>query len=201
MKVRKADLSNLDDMVKVHLHSFPNFFLTSLGSKFLFEYYKIYIQYGHIAFVLECNGLIEGFVVGTDSGERFYKDLKSNISKFIVPILWNLFNPKLITKIFNRVYSIVLKKRVNNELDKYVDLNELTSIGVLPTDQSKGIGTLLLSTYENYCLEKNINGIYLTTDADNNTAVLNFYKKAGFEIDLTFYQGKDRRMFSLTKKL
>lgn len=201
MKVKKADLSHLDAMVKVHLHSFPNFFLTSLGNKFLLEYYRIYIQYGHIALVLEDDGLIEGFVVGTNSSEQFYKDLKSNIALFIIPIFSNLFNPKLITKIFKRAYSICFKKRVNNELDKYINLNELTSIGVMPTDQNKGIGTLLLSTYEDCCLKKQLNSIYLTTDADNNDPVLNFYKKAGFEIDLTFYQGKDRRMFSLTKKL
>ena len=201
MKVIKADLSHLDDIVKVHLHSFPNFFLTSLGSKFILEYYKIYIQYGHIALVLVDDGLIEGFVVGTNSSEQFYNDLKSNISLFIIPILCNLFNHKLITKIFNRAYSIIFKKRVNSELNKYIDLNELISIGVMPTDQNKGIGTLLLSTYEDYCLKNNLKGIYLTTDADKNNHVLNFYKKSGFEIDLTFYQGKDRRMFSLTKKL
>jgi len=201
MEVKKAELSNLDDIVKVHLHSFPGFFLTSLGYKFLFQYYKIYIQNGHIAFVLEDKGLIEGFVVGTNSSERFYKDLKSNILFFLVPVLSNLFNPKLLTKIFNRACSIFFKKRVNNELEKYVDQNELTSIGVMPTDQNKGIGTLLLSTYEDYCLTNNVNSIYLTTDADNNEPALNFYKKNGFKVDLRFYQGKGRKMFSLTKKL
>jgi ribosomal protein S18 acetylase RimI-like enzyme len=199
LKVRKADFTDIDGIVQVHLQSFPNFFLTSLGKRFLSEYYNIYIQYEHIAFVVEDSGNIEGFVVGTNSSESFYKDLKSNIRHFLIPIMTNVLNPKLIYKIANRVYSVLFKKRVNEELKKYKDINELTSIGVSPSDQKKGIGCILLRAYEEYCLNEKVKGIYLTTDAESNDSVLNFYKKSGFEIDLTFYQGEERKMHSLTK--
>jgi ribosomal protein S18 acetylase RimI-like enzyme len=199
--VREAILEDIDDIVHVHLKSFPSFFLTSLGEKFLAEYYNIYIQYNHIAFVVEDNGKIEGFVVGTNSSEEFYRDFKSNIQPFLIPIITNIFNPKLVSKIFNRIYSILFKKRVNDVLKKYNDINELTSIGVLPSDQKKGLGSILLGAYESYCLNEKIKGIYLTTDAANNDSVLNFYKKSGFEIDLTFYQSEERKMYSLTKYL
>jgi ribosomal protein S18 acetylase RimI-like enzyme len=201
LKVRKAEFTDINGMVRVHLKSFPSFFLTSLGEKFLVEYYNIYIQYNHIAFVVEVNGNIEGFVVGSNSSEQFYCDFKSNIKSFLIPIITNIFNPKLVSKIFNRIYSVLFKKRVNGVLKKYNDINELTSIGVLPSDQKKGLGSILLSAYESYCLNEKIKGIYLTTDAENNHSVLNFYKKSGFEIDLTFYQGEERKMYSLTKYL
>lgn len=199
MILREAKLADLDQIVNVHFLAFPNFFLTCLGSKFLKQYYKIYIKYSHLAFVAEENGFIEGFVVGSNNSVCFYKDLKQEVLHFVFPVLFNLINFQLLSKIFKRAISVLFKKKVNRSLKSYEGLNELTSIGVTPTVQSKGLGNRLLAKYEQHCVTSNIEGITLTTDAKNNDKVLKFYKKAGYVIDQTFVQDKNRKMYSLVK--
>ncbi len=199
MIIREAVLADLDQIVKVHFSAFQGFFLTSLGGIFLKQYYKIYIKYSHIAFVAEKNGVIEGFVVGSNNSTVFYKDLKKEIFYFIFPMLTNIFNFNLLSKIFKRVFSVLFKKKVNSSLKSYDDLNELTSIGVILNDKNRGLGSLLLVKYEQYCIENKLKGITLTTDANENDKVLKFYKKFGYSIDQTFVQDEKRAMYSLVK--
>jgi ribosomal protein S18 acetylase RimI-like enzyme len=199
MIIRHAELNDLEQIVNVHFLAFSEFFLTSLGRRFLKEYYKIYIKYSHIAFVAENNGVIEGFVVGSNNSTVFYTNLKKEIFCFIFPMLTNLFNFNLLSKISKRVFSLLFKGKVNSSLKSYDKLSELTSIGVILNDQNKGVGSLLLARYEEYCIEKKIKGITLTTDADKNEKVLKFYKKFGYSIDQTFIQDEKRAMYSLVK--
>lgn len=199
MNIRLAELNDLDQIVDVHFSAFPDFFLTGLGRKFLKQYYKIYIKYSHIAFVAEKHGVIEGFVVGSNNSTVFYKDLKKEIINFIFPMLVNIFNFHLLSKIVKRVFSVLFKKKVNSSLKPYDELNELTSIGIILNDQNRGLGSLLLAKYERYCIEENVKGITLTTDANKNEKVLKFYKKFGYSIDKTFVQDEKRTMYSLVK--
>jgi len=43
VEIRKIKLEHIDDIVKVHINAFPDFFLTFLGPKFLREFYKSFI--------------------------------------------------------------------------------------------------------------------------------------------------------------
>ncbi|OUR75198.1 hypothetical protein A9Q75_18005 [Colwellia psychrerythraea] len=199
MNIRVAELIDLDHIVSVHFSAFPDFFLTSLGGQFLKQYYRIYIKYSHIAFVAEENGVIEGFVVGSNDSIKFYQDLKKEALHFLLPLLVNFINIQLLSKIIKRIFSVLFKKKVNSSLKTYDELNELTSIGVNPTVQSKGLGYELLAKYEQHCVTNNIEGITLTTDAINNDKVLKFYKRSGYLVDQTFVQDKNRKMYSLVK--
>jgi GNAT superfamily N-acetyltransferase len=199
MNIRVAELIDLDQIVSVHFSAFSGFFLTSLGGLFLKQYYRIYIKYSHIAFVAEENGVIEGFVVGSNDSIKFYQDLKKEALHFLLPLLVNIINIELLSKIIKRIFSVLFKKKVNSSLKTYDELNELTSIGVNPAVQSKGLGYELLAKYERHCVTNNIEGITLTTDAKNNDKVLTFYKRSGYLIDQTFVQDKNRKMYSLVK--
>ena len=199
MIFRKAELRDLDQIVDIHMLAFPDFFLTSLGKSFLKQYYKVYIKYSHIALVAEDNEVIEGFVVGSNNSVIFYENLKKEFIFFIYPTLLNAINLKLLSKIFKRLFSVLFKKKVNRALKTYTGLNELTSIGVNPKGQSRGLGRKLLIEYEQQCRAYKVKGITLTTDAENNDGVLTFYKKSGYEIDQTFIQDEKRVMYSLVK--
>lgn len=199
MIIREAVLDDLEQLVDVHFSAFSGFFLTSLGRNFLIQYYKIYIKYSHIAFVAEVDNSIEGFVVGSNSSVDFYNDLKKEAVCFFIPILMNIVNIHLFRKIWSRFFSIFLKRKVNNSIKAYENLNELTSIGVNQNDKNRGLGSKLLAEYEDYCIRNNISGITLTTDADDNDKVLNFYKKFGYSIDQQFAQDHKRNMYSLVK--
>lgn len=202
MIVRHTNESDLKALVNVHNSAFKDFFMTSLGSNFLVEYYKNYLNPSHISLVLkDDNGAILGFVVGTNNSAVFYKSLKSNWRSFLIPLLSNLFNVKVIAKVSKRILSIFTSNKVNELIDAPKGFNELTSIGVFQNTTTKGIGTRLLQEYEMICRNKDIPGIYLTTDALGNEGVLKFYQKHGYSISQEFIQDNKRSMYLLIKKL
>jgi ribosomal protein S18 acetylase RimI-like enzyme len=201
MRIRTAELQDLMQIVDVHIDAFPNFFLTSLGRGFLKSYYRIYIQYGHIAYVADNNGIIVGFVVGTHDSRKFYNDLRKESQSFILPLLMNFYNLALIRKVLKRVKSVFFRKKVNENVKDYVGFNELTSIGVATQIKARGIGSSLLHAYEDFCMKSQCKGIVLTTDAVDNEHVLKFYQKFGYSIDQTFEQDNKRKMYSLIKYL
>ncbi|MEZ9328885.1 GNAT family N-acetyltransferase [Vibrio breoganii] len=198
--VRRATISDLNSMVSVHCNAFDGFFLTNLGPKFLRKYYNIYLKYNHIALVYEENSKVLGFVVGSASASNFYKDLKKEWFSFLLPILNCTFKKHIYIKAFNHLKNIILNDSVNN-VPTHNGLCELTSICVDITAKSKGIGSRLLNSFENTCMNQSKKGVLLTTDASkNNSNVVNFYLKNDYAIDRVFYQGKSRKMYSLVKK-
>ena len=58
----------------------------------------------------------------------------------------------------------------------------LSSLGVHPDHARSGIGTILLNRFYNMAEEERAPGIYLLTDLQDNTAVLNFYAKRQFVV-------------------
>ncbi|STX28955.1 N-terminal GNAT family acetyltransferase [Legionella beliardensis] len=57
----------------------------------------------------------------------------------------------------------------------------LDQIYLIQEEQGKGLGTILLQQCYSYLKEKNISGLELEVDVDNEKAV-NFYKKQGFQV-------------------
>ena len=50
------------------------------------------------------------------------------------------------------------------------NMSYITQVYVLPEYRKKGLASLLLDEYINYCKDKNIDGIWLTTQKDNYSA-------------------------------
>ncbi|WP_047049153.1 GNAT family N-acetyltransferase [Vibrio mexicanus] len=199
--VRQAEYRDLPDIVSIHMSAFPEFFLTSLGDFFLNQYYRLYIKFNHIALVCESEGTLCGFVVGTDNASEFYKDLRSQWFYFLLPVVLNVFNLRLIKKIVTRATTVVFKRRINATDSRYDKFNELISIGVCSAHQAKGIGGRLLAKYLSLCMNKGVEAVYLTTDATDNTKVIDFYKRSGFCLDKEFEQDQSRKMNVLVKYL
>lgn len=57
----------------------------------------------------------------------------------------------------------------------------LSKIYLLPEEQGKGYGTVMLSYIEARCLERDIHHVWLTVNR-NNGAAIGFYQRHGFEI-------------------
>lgn len=201
MKIRHSKEADLKAIVDVHNQAFENFFMTSLGSQFLIKYYRNYQNTNHLSLVIEDeNHNVLGFVVGTNNSSDFYKSLKQDWRSFLFPLLKNVFNVRMLTKIFHRAHSLVLTNKVNTVIPPQ-GYNELTSIGVIPNSNIKGLGSRLLKEYESICKASGISGVYLTTDAVANESVLKFYQKHGFTIAQEFTQDNLRLMYMLIKSL
>ena len=157
---RKSITSDSNQIAKLHLKSFPDFFLTTLGYSFLKTYYKSCTKSKEAISIcaIDCeSNKILGFAVGCFNSLGFNKRLIfSNSLEYSYRAMLLLFT-KPITLI--RLYKNLAK---NNDKDDKGNYAELLSIGVSPDQNGFGIGQSLLVKFENQVREKGINTITLT---------------------------------------
>lgn len=197
---RHAQPEDLTGVVDVHLQAFPSFFLSMLGSGFLYEMYKGFLDHPNGVFwvATEESDTISGFAVGTIAPETMFSDLRK---KRAAIFLWHAL-PALLRRpqiVFPRIFSALFYKG-----DKPANLSGgalLSSIGVRPGMVGKAVGYNLLTHFENDVQRRQKDFIYLTTDAVNNDLVNHFYQRNGYQLESRFTQGKSRTMFRYLKKI
>lgn len=196
MIIRNVEKKDISKIVNVHLASFSNFFLTSLGSKFLKVYYSSYLKIdSSICICAEIDGELIGFAFGTLEPNGFNRKLfiKNFFPFFIVLISIFLKKPASIIRIlknYNKQKSTLL-----------TNFSELFSIAVNPNYKGKGVGKQLLSYYEKIVNKNKKQSIILTTDYFNNENTLNFYFSCGYEVYDIFFAYPQRKMYKLVKYL
>lgn len=182
---------DVSQIVHVHLESFPGFFLSSLGSKFLSVFYRgVLVAPEGIAFIyLNETGEPAGFVAGTANPHGFYKRLlKSNWLKFSFASFGALLrNPAAI----RRVARGLLHPGQN---PVGADIAGLFSIGVLPELQGTGAGKKLVKAFLDESRKRGCVRVFLTTDRDSNDVVNDFYSKLGFEVKREYTTPEGRNM-------
>ena len=82
--IRKATVSDVKAIVEIHKQAFPDFFLTTLGSRFLNLYYKCMCKCGDaITLCAEVDGEIKGFAASSYFSHGFNTSLiKKNLFIF-----------------------------------------------------------------------------------------------------------------------
>ena len=184
--------SDLNEVVQLHIRSFPDFFLTSLGKGFLFELYRDFLSdESAICKVIEHNGHISGFAVGNmNPGEFFRKVLWRKGHLFVYYSLKALIrNPGPVS----RKLFFALRYR-GEQPDKITNAALLSSIGVDPVYGKSGFGSMLIRAFCDEAFTKGAGAVYLTTDKINNDPVNTFYVKNGFTLESTFEKNKGRMM-------
>lgn len=192
MEVRLANHHDIGKVVEIHQSRFQNFFLSSLGRIFLYEFYKSFLKNPGLLIVLEDEHEIVGFAAGSHSNRFFFKKLlKNNLFGFVKTGIG-----LLITKPFA---ILRLGYNVRKAEKEELHFAELLSIATIPN--KKGYGNLLLASFESFLKKSNIElPISLTTDVLNNEKALRFYKNSGYEIYKEFTSYEDRKMYRLIKK-
>ena len=182
---------HIKDVVLVHISSFPDFFLSELGSKFLFLFYSRIVEASEgIAFVyLNDSGIPTGFVAGTSNPRGFYSRLLKRdwLAFALAAIPTVLRKPAIIGRVARAVFH-PSDNPVGN------DLAGLFSIGVLPEQQRTGVGKKLVQAFLKESKRRGCNRVFLTTDQDHNDAVNAFYVKHGFSVKRRFVTPEGRRM-------
>lgn len=198
IKIRDAYQSDVESIVSIHQDAFKNFFLTSLGSDFLTFYYSRFLTCddAKILCALEDDRVV-GFAALAENCEGFNGRLvKRNIFSFALLSIKMLFtSPKSLLRLVNNL------TKKSSEVNDVADYAELFSIGVLSTEQGKGIGKLLLASAEDYVQSKNIAKISLTTDYYNNDKTIRFYKAMGYHELYEFIAYPNRKMYRFIKEL
>lgn len=197
IQIRRICKIDLDQIVKIHLEAFPNFFLSSLGPSFLRCYYNSLIKSPDgIGLCALNDDVIVGFSAGSNNANGFHKRLLiSNFFPFSFQFLKLLFiRTRAIIRLFNN-----LEKAPIPHISE--DVSELLSIGVSLSAKGTGVGRMLLEEFEKVVAKSEVKIITLTTDYYDNDDVLGFYSRNGYEVHCDFTTYPKRRMYKLIKKL
>ncbi len=194
---RKMTQNDVEEVVSVHIHSFKDFFLTFLGSRFLRVLYSYIVseKFG-IAIVAEVSGenKLVGFVAGTMQPYRFYSKAihKKAIPFAIATIPAFVRRPSILVRLFR-----VFQKPRQAKKDSF-DC-ELMSIAVLPEFRSCGIGWVLEQEFCNQAQLLGAKSIMLTTDRENNEKVNKFYLRKGYQLYDHYVTPERRQMNKYVK--
>ena len=196
---RKSKVSDSNQIAKIHLKSFPNFFLSTLGYSFLKTYYRSCAKSKEAISICAINQddkKLLGFAVGCLHSKGFNERLiLSNSLEYSYRAILLLFTKPI------ALIRLLKNLAKNNDKDDKGNYAELLSIGVSPDQNGLGIGQNLLVKFENQVRKKGIYTITLTTDADSNDSVLRFYKKSGYTVYYDFKTFPNRKMLKLIKEL
>lgn len=144
--IKNATTHELSDIVAIHQQAFPDFFLTSLGDRFLRLYYKCMCKCEEAVTLCAVNDddKVVGFSTTALRSAGFNTRLiKCNIKGFMIEGLRLLFSKP------NSLFRLIKNfSKKSEEVMDNGDYAELFSIGVLPTCQGKGVGGLLLADTE-----------------------------------------------------
>lgn len=77
MKIKIANNNEeIQEIVKIHINAFPNFFLTSLGSDLLFELYRSFLETKNSGiYVAKIDYKIVGFVAFAEKSTAIYYNI------------------------------------------------------------------------------------------------------------------------------
>jgi ribosomal protein S18 acetylase RimI-like enzyme len=183
--------AHIPAVVQTHLLSFPGFFLSFLGPRFLSLYYAgICAAPEGIGLVsLNTLGLPAGFVAGSSNPRGFYSILlKRDWLKFAFASVGAIIRkPSAMVRIARGLFH-----SEGNPVGD--DVAGLFSIGVLPELQGTGAGKLLVQAFLHEAAMRRCKRVFLTTDRDANDAVNAFYQKLGFCIERQYETPEGRRM-------
>lgn len=186
----QAVSADTDQMVAVHLRSFPGFFLTFLGRPFLRELYAAtMVDPSGIAYVVTDGEQHLGFVTGTTQPSGFYRRLLQKrwwrFAYAAIPAV--LRRPGIVPRLL-RAFST--PSATSSEPGR----TTLMSIAVAPEAQGRGVGRALVEAFVGEAARRGATQIDLTTDRDNNDAVNRFYRNLGFVCRRSYTTPEGRSM-------
>ena len=197
--IRKATINDVEAIVKIHEQAFPDFFLTTLGKRFLRLYYKCMCNCGDaLTLCAEKDGEIKGLATSSYYSHGFNASLiKKNLFEFgFMGVELMFVKPKAILRLVKNLD----KKAEENAVEDDGEYAELFSIAVKPGNQGSGIGKKLLIATEEEVAKHN-SKISLTTDYYNNEKTIGFYHSLGYQDYYEFVTYPDRRMWRMIKSL
>lgn len=199
IEIRKAKTSDVDSIVAIHDQAFPDFFLTTLGNRFLRLYYTCMCNSKDaITLCAEKDGEVKGFATSSYYSHGFNTTLiKKNLFKFgLMGVELMFTKPKAILRLAKNLD----KKAKGNAVEDNGEYAELYSIAVMPENQGSGIGRKLLIATEEEVAKHN-NKISLTTDYYHNEKTIGFYHSMGYHDYYEFVTYPNRRMWRMIKNL
>jgi ribosomal protein S18 acetylase RimI-like enzyme len=196
LTIRQAERQDLDQIVEVHMSSFPGFFLTFLGLRFLrILYQEIQSHPRGILHVAIIDSRVVGFVAGVTEQSGFYRSLmlRRKWDFAFASAKAVLRKPNIVPRLFR-----ALRKPNASKVSIPACL---MSIAVDPNSASVGVGTALIQSFSNEMRCRSISSFCLTTDRDGNDNVNRFYRSRDFKLTQTFCTSEGRWMNEYVREI
>ena len=184
MKIEKASIKDLNEIVYLHEKGFEGVLSGQLGEKFLFDFYKELFENKNCAiFVAKSNNEVIGFIAGSADGN--YLNLTTKYKLITTLLNKCVTNPKNILEFLRitkrKFYYIILKIRA-----------ELVAIVVKIEYRRKGVGKELVKKLEDFFIKNKVSSYHVFTDGKVSKGSDFYYflkfRKAAF-IELFGYSG------------
>lgn len=178
MRIRPAERGDLDAITRVHLWSFPGFFLSCLGPRFLRLFYaEILASDDGVLVVAEQDGAVVGLAAGTTMQAGFYRALlRRRLFGFAFAALPAAVRRPAIVPRLLRAF------RRPAESASASSAACLMSLAVDPSAGGRGVGAQLVAAFCGELRRRGSRDVCLTTDAAGNDDVNRFYRRNGFRI-------------------
>jgi ribosomal protein S18 acetylase RimI-like enzyme len=199
MRLRVATEQDVPVIVAIHLRAFDGFFLTSLGGRFLSVFYRFFVGRRDSVLTVVCDDdeVVAGFLAGVKEPSGFFARMRSTSgARLLCSAL-----PALLRR--PRVSMERLMAAVTYRGDRPPSMPDywlLSSLAVDPSRAAKGCGALLVNDFMERSSAESARGVYLTTDLDDNDAVLAFYRKLGFKLHSRHGRSTGRQMALLVRR-
>ncbi len=190
MAIRDMRSEDIEAVVGIHLESFPGFFLSFLGPKFLRLLYEGIMTHPQgLVLVAESDPGVDGFVAGVTDQSNFYRRLiRERAHLFAWASLRAVVRrPRIIPRLFRAI-------RQSRRSEESAAKASLMSIAVRPGASGKGTGKDLVAAFSAAMSKRGIGAYGLTTDRDANDRVNLFYRRLGFRLARTFVTPEGRAM-------
>jgi ribosomal protein S18 acetylase RimI-like enzyme len=190
MQLRRLTSEDVPEVAALHLKAFPQFFLSSLGERFLREFYwGLSADPASICYVAKVDGKLGGFVAGSaQPGGTYRRLVKARFLKLFVATGLAVIRRPLIGLRLVRTFAA----RTSSAGQK--DTAELMSIAVDPAQQGRSIGQALIVEFVGAAGRAGSRRIVLTTDRAQNSRVNAFYALQGFRLRQWFTTREGREM-------
>ncbi len=190
LTIRKMEDSDVPQVVEIHLKSFPGFFLSFLGARFLTLFYKgVLADTQGIGLVACSENRMVGFVVGVVDQRGFYRNLiRRQWWKFGVAAMGAALRRPVI------IPRLVRALKQPDYVGKSCAAACLMSIAVHPVVQGQGVGQMLIEAFSAEAKRRGVKAYCLTTDRDSNARVNRFYQGLGFRLGRTYVTPEGRAM-------
>lgn len=190
IEVMPMSQKHIDSVVAIHMASFPDYFSTSLGGRYIQVVYEEILKWPeHVAFVVldRSSGEVVGFINGFTRQTRFYSHMarKRWLNVAVACMGAVLSRPTIVLRLFRALRYPQKSREASAEA-------LLLSVAVLPASSGYGVGRALVEAFLQEMKERDVPAVCLTTDRENNERTNRFYQKLGFSIARTFTTAEGR---------
>jgi len=182
IEYRRATEADLAEIVEIHILCFPDYFLTSLGKKLLYSFYKSFFDESNLFIVAYDNEQMIGFIMGQLDKSMARRNFeRENAIRLFFRLLWLCL--KLNKEALDRCISRLFKRFTSRNHLTFSHHSDATglSMGVLHEYRRKNVAARLMFEFES--LLKQYNVVTCTGSVKGvNYKMHNFYIKNGYSV-------------------